>query len=116
MLTKLKTAVAATAAIAMLGGSLAVATPAAAKPYKGQGWSYSHNWHPNNNWNNGWHRHHNSSVGAGIVGFMAGAMIGSALSHNYPYRGNAWCAQHYKTYNPYTGTFTGYDGLQHRCP
>jgi hypothetical protein len=120
MMTKLKTAVTAVAAVAMLGASLAVATPAAAQPYKGGGWSHNHNWHPrNDNWrwrnNNdwGWHRN-NSGVGAGIVGFFAGAMIGSALSH--PYRGNAWCAQHYKTYNPNTGTFTGNDGFQHSCP
>jgi BA14K-like protein len=28
----------------------------------------------------------------------------------------AWCEAHYRSYNPSTGTFTGYDGQQHPCP
>jgi hypothetical protein len=27
-----------------------------------------------------------------------------------------WCEAHYRSYNPSTGTFTGYDGQQHPCP
>ena len=27
-----------------------------------------------------------------------------------------WCQAHYRSYNPATGTFTGYDGAQHPCP
>lgn len=27
----------------------------------------------------------------------------------------AWCAQRYRSYQPYSNTFTGYDGLQHYC-
>jgi hypothetical protein len=27
-----------------------------------------------------------------------------------------WCQARYHSYNPATGTFTGYDGLQHPCP
>ena len=27
-----------------------------------------------------------------------------------------WCQAHYRSYNPATGTFTGYDGQQHPCP
>jgi hypothetical protein len=27
-----------------------------------------------------------------------------------------WCQAHYRSYNPTTGTFTGYDGAQHPCP
>ncbi len=27
-----------------------------------------------------------------------------------------WCQARYRSYNPATGSFTGYDGLQHPCP
>ncbi len=30
--------------------------------------------------------------------------------------GAAYCAQRYRSYNPATGTFRGYDGLDHPCP
>lgn len=26
-----------------------------------------------------------------------------------------WCEQHYRTYDPATGMYRGYDGLYHRC-
>ena len=28
----------------------------------------------------------------------------------------AWCASHYRSYNPATGTYLGYDGVHHPCP
>jgi hypothetical protein len=28
----------------------------------------------------------------------------------------AWCESRYRSYNPATGTFLGYDGLRHPCP
>lgn len=30
--------------------------------------------------------------------------------------GVAYCMQTYRSYNPQTGTYLGYDGLQHPCP
>jgi hypothetical protein len=30
--------------------------------------------------------------------------------------GDAYCAQRYKSYDPATGTFLGYDGQRHPCP
>jgi len=63
------------------------------------------------------HHHHGSNVGAGIAGFALGAIVGSALTQP-SYRGSNWhayCASKYRSYNPRTGTYTGYDGLQHRC-
>jgi hypothetical protein len=27
----------------------------------------------------------------------------------------AWCEAHFRSYNPATGMYTGYDGLQHPC-
>lgn len=83
-------------------------------------------------WHGGW--------GWGWGGFAAGAIIGSALTAPYYYGGYypyaypypppppayyggaaggdaaAYCAQRYKSYDPATGTFLGYDGARHPCP
>lgn len=51
-----------------------------------------------------------------------GALIGTAIASQPVVTGSvgsssaAYCAQRYRSYNPATGTFTGYDGRQHRCP
>lgn len=74
------------------------------------------------------------------AGFVAGAVIGGALAP-YPYYygpgpyyygpgpyyapgpvyapgGNAvaYCMQRFKSYDPASGTYLGYDGLRHPCP
>ncbi|MBB4038889.1 hypothetical protein GGR34_000518 [Microvirga flocculans] len=51
----------------------------------------------------------------------AGALIGGAIASQPMVTGSvgsaaAYCAQRYRSYNPATGTFTGYDGRQHPCP
>ncbi|MBK1622758.1 BA14K family protein [Afifella marina] len=51
---------------------------------------------------------------AGAVGAIIGNKMGnsgnsSARSHV------AWCNDHYRSYNPRTDTYTGYDGRKHRC-
>jgi hypothetical protein len=33
-----------------------------------------------------------------------------------PTRGMEWCMNRYKSYDPYTKTYLGYDGLRHGCP
>ncbi|WP_342641813.1 BA14K family protein [Rhodoligotrophos ferricapiens] len=55
-----------------------------------------------------------AAAAAGIAGTIAGAAAGAARgaaasSHV------AWCQQRYRSYNPATDTFTGYDGRQYRC-
>jgi hypothetical protein len=77
------------------------------------------------------------------AGFLGGAIAGGALAapyyygygpyygpYYYPpaaygpgypapgYGGNAaaYCASRYKSYDPSTGTFLGYDGARHPCP
>ncbi len=83
--------------------------------------------------------------GWGFGGFAAGAIIGSAIAAPYyyggyypygysaydypppaPYYGGpaygpgggdaSYCAQRYRSYDPTTGTFLGYDGQRHPCP
>jgi MFS family permease len=82
------------------------------------------------------HRHHGGwGWGAG-AGFAAGALLGGALASR-PYYGSryyyndpgyyaavpgpsgsadAYCAQRFKSYDPASGTYLGYDGIRHPCP
>ena len=94
------------------------------------------------NWRGGdWHHHR----GGGFwPGFAAGAAIGGLGSYAYyggPYYDDsyyddgyyddgaavavvpdgggdaaAYCAQRYRSYDPASGTYLGYDGLRHPCP
>jgi Ni/Co efflux regulator RcnB len=64
----------------------------------------------NNNWG--------GAAAAGIIGLAAGAMIANSANQPRYYAGdnyNAYCSSRYRSFNPRTGTYTGYDGLQHRC-
>ncbi|NIX75567.1 BA14K family protein [Microvirga terricola] len=60
--------------------------------------------------------------GAAAAGLAAGALVGGAVASQPVVTGSVvpaganYCAQRYKSYNPATGTYTGYDGLQHPCP
>ena len=87
--------------------------------------SYNNGHRFNNGYNgyNGYYGYDNGYYGydngggafvAGIIGLMAGTVLGNAISH--PYRGGSSCEERFRSYNPATGTYTGYDGLQHRCP
>lgn len=99
-------------AAAVLGSSLMLAAaPAQAR------------WHGHHGW------HHGGAWGAGIAGFAAGAILGSALAPRpYYYYGGpayayeptppdvAYCERHFRSYNPATGLYLGYDGRHHPCP
>jgi hypothetical protein len=78
------------------------------------------------------------------AGFLGGAIVGGALASPYYYGGPyyyygapyyppaaygpdyypapgyggnaAYCASRYRSYDPATGTFLGYDGVRHPCP
>jgi hypothetical protein len=77
-----------------------------------------------------------SAVGAGLLGFGVGAIVGSALTPRevyvapapppppryVGYRPAPWtpdwysyCYSRYRSFNPNTGTFLGYDGYEHFC-
>jgi hypothetical protein len=84
-----------------------------------------------------WGRGFGWGLGAGLLG---GALIGGALASPYYYGGPyyyygyppaygpgyypapgyggdaAYCAHRYRSYDPTTGTFLGYDGARHPCP
>jgi hypothetical protein len=78
-----------------------------------------------------WHHHHHGwgGLAAGAAGFAAGAALGSALAgppaYYGPYgyaaaptygSGVQYCIDRFKSYNPNTGLYLGYDGRYHHCP
>lgn len=72
-----------------------------------------------------WYRDHhrdrdNNAAAAGLFGLAAGAIIGGALSQNANAGGydanDRYCAQRYRSYDPVSNTFVGYDGRRHFCP
>lgn len=79
------------------------------------------------------HKHHND-VGAGILGGIVGGVVGSFLTRPAPPPpvvvvpqrrdddlepwSKAWyvyCSRKFKSFDPETGTFTGYDGVKKFC-
>ena len=78
-------------------------------------------------------RHYGWGGGAFVGGLAAGALIGGALAAPYYYGpayppppayyappppddAVAYCMQRYRSYDPNSGTFLGYDGRRHPCP
>jgi hypothetical protein len=115
-----------TATIAAL--VVAATTIAAVAPADAQ-WRHRHG---------GWGHHHRGGWGGGgavIGGLAAGAIIGGALAAQRPYYGYGpgpvyydadpgyyggdavgYCMQRFKSYDPRSGTYLGYDGYRHPCP
>ncbi len=66
-------------------------------------------------------RDRGDALAAGALGLATGAIIGGAIAQSQAqaapvYGGNAaYCAQRYKSYDPASGTYLGYDGLRHPC-
>ncbi len=138
MWQKLKAGIGAIAVAATVSAGALTAAPAAqagqsfngAQVYQVGGKNWKKAWNNNRYYNRGWNgRYYNNGwnnnnwVGPAI-GLGAGVIIGSMLAaprYYAPPRAayygdrNAYCARKYRSYNPYTGTYTGYDGRQHYC-
>jgi BA14K-like protein len=93
------------------------------------------NWAGRGNWQ-GRHHHHRGG------GFWPGVAIGAGIGSSYAYYGSgydpyyyddgyyddstvavapeggdaSYCAQRYRSYDPASGTYLGYDGQRHPCP
>lgn len=112
------------AAIALTACTVvATAAPASAAP-----WGWHHGWH------GGW----GGAVAAGVIGGAVAAATSPLWAPGYydhypgyayePYGytvapgpmagGNdtAYCEQRFRSYNPSTGTYLGFDGQYHPCP
>lgn len=90
-------------------------------------------------------RGYGPGIGLGIAGaLIGGAILGATQPYGYygypgyygpaygpaygvpapyvvappPYAGDAvaYCLQRYRSYDPYSGTYLGFDGLRHPCP
>jgi hypothetical protein len=111
-----------------MAAALAVSAPALAQRHGGHWGGHGHWGHGGWGWG-----------GAAIGGFAAGALVGSALAApgyyapgyyyddpGYAYApdvyggpdesAEAYCAQRYRSYDPDSGTYLGYDGNRHPCP
>lgn len=76
-------------------------------------WRRHHHWrghHPR------WRHSGDRWVGPAI-GFGTGLIIGNALAQSRGYdRSVQYCMQRFKSYDPASGTYLGYDGNRHPCP
>jgi hypothetical protein len=70
----------------------------------------------------GWHRGNNDAVGGFLGGILGGYLWRQfnqpdvVVVPQEPVRDVAWCMQRYRSYDPYTRTYLGFDGLRHGCP
>lgn len=78
---------------------------------------YHHGWH-RHHWRDGYRHRYSRGWGPAVGGFVAGAAIGSAVANSRAQaaENNAYCSQRYKSYDPSSGTYMGYDGIRHPCP
>lgn len=127
-------------AAAVLAGStaLTVAPPASAAPLaRDSGLSratdgnvtevqwrrHGHRWHGHRyhgHRHHGW-RHRHGGWGPALGGLAAGAIIGGAIASSQAQAAAnadavAYCSQRYRSYDPASGTYLGYDGNRHACP
>ncbi|WP_458761133.1 BA14K family protein [Afipia sp. TerB] len=94
-------------------------------------------WHRGGGWHGGWHGgyYRRGWGGAGVgLGVASGLLLGSAIaagSSPYYYGPGpgyyaapapayddsvTYCMNRFKSYDPASGTYLGYDGLRHPCP
>jgi hypothetical protein len=132
----MRSAIGAVAVATMIVAGSLVAPAASAEPgfYGAKVYQVDNRWRGGKNWNRNWNGggYYNRGWNGGYgnywvgpaIGFGAGVLLGSVLTapryyapRYYAPVGNrdAYCHQKYRSYNSYTGTYTGYDGRQHYC-
>jgi hypothetical protein len=114
---------------AVAGALIAATTAATIVPADAQWRGRHHHHHRGGGWGGG---------GAVLGGLAAGAIIGGAIASSRPYYGPgyyygpeyyepppyagpprdeiAYCMSRFKSYDPRSGTYLGYDGYRHPCP
>ncbi|HWK93957.1 MAG TPA: BA14K family protein [Pseudolabrys sp.] len=65
----------------------------------------------------GGHRGGGGDGGAVAAGVLGGLLLGAIIANSaQQQRGADYCARRYRSYDPYSGTYLGYDGYRHPCP
>ncbi|MCX5569342.1 BA14K family protein [Kaistia nematophila] len=86
-------------------------------------WRHGNRWH-GGGWHGGYYYGDNwggAAAAAGIMGLATGAIIANSANQPRYYEGGyggdyvAYCASRYRTFDPRTGTYVGFDGYRHRC-
>jgi len=74
-------------------------------------------WHGRHWRRHHWRHHHDDDAGAlaagAIFGLAAGAIAANAAAGN---NAVAYCSRRFRSYDPASGTYLGYDGYRHPCP
>jgi hypothetical protein len=104
------------AAAPLLDKGLAPSTLTNVEPVRYGGWHHNgwrHGWHRGAGWRRGYYR-----PGPALGALAAGAIIGSAIASSQARMPTAvaYCEQRFKSYDPASGTYLGYDGERHACP
>ncbi|KIZ40266.1 MULTISPECIES: BA14K family protein [Rhodopseudomonas] len=85
-----------------------------------RGWRGHHGYYRGGYHHRGWNRdRYGWGPGAAIGGLAAGALIGGAIANSRAEQqssDDAYCSQRFKSYDPSSGTYLGYDGNRHACP
>lgn len=116
------------AAVALLAGSMVVATATTTTAaqwgggcdHLGCDQSQGHEWRGQNNdyhrYNRGSDYYNNYDNGGGLVAGLLGGMFAGAIANSYdrPYNDGNACYR-FRTYNPATGMYMSYSGPRH-CP
>jgi hypothetical protein len=98
-------------AIALAASAVIAVSPANAQ-WRGYGYHGYNGYY-------GYHRGYDDDGGA-LAGLAAGAILGGILASQRPYYGGGRtvgsCQSRFRSYDPGSGTYLGYDGYRHSCP
>ena len=85
------------------------------RSFRGNRYSYRRGYGGRRYYGRGNRRGYGGALVAGVAGLAVGAAIASG-GRSYSGRTRSYCADRFKSWNPRTGTYLGYDGLRHACP